>query len=152
MAGRFSIDSIDVGPDDLAGQLPVFGRLLRFIAGPDRPDYLLAELDAPIRHDTTLEQLRSAGVDLTRVDPEVVNAAADGAVALTVRVIVMAARIVGQQVHRGMVGLPVNVAYTLSGAVRSAEQLEFALCLPVAVGFVTDRDPPPPPAPLPPCG
>jgi hypothetical protein len=152
MAGRFSVDSIDVGPDDLAGQLPAFGRLLRFIAGPDRPDYLLAELETPIRHDTTLERLRSAGVDLTRVDPEVVKAAADGAVALTVQVIVMAARIVGQQVHRGMVGLPVNVAYALSGAVHAAERLDFALCLPVAVGFVTDRDPPSPPAPSAPSG
>jgi hypothetical protein len=37
MAGRFSIDSIDVGPDELAVQLPVSGQLLRFIAGPDRP-------------------------------------------------------------------------------------------------------------------
>lgn len=152
MAGRFSIDSIDVGPDELAAQLPASGQLLRFIAGPDRPDYLLAELDTPISHTTTLDDLRAAGVDLARVDTAVVGATADGSVTLTVRALVMASRITGQRVHRGMQGLQVNVAYTLTDAVLSADQLEFALCLPVAVGFITDRDPPPTPDPSAPTG
>lgn len=142
MAGRFSIDAIDLGPDDLAPQLPIEGQLLRFIAGPDRPDYFLGRLDRPIRHSTALEHLRAAGVDVTRTDPAFVVVGADGSAELAIHVLVMAARVTGQQVHRGMVRLPVNIAYVLSGAVLDAERLEFALCLPVAVGFASDRDPP----------
>jgi hypothetical protein len=46
---KFRIGSVDHEPDDLPAQLPLRGRLLRKIAGPPRrPEYWLAELDAPV--------------------------------------------------------------------------------------------------------
>lgn len=144
MAGRFSIDAIDIGPDDLTAQLPLTGRLRRMLPGPDRPDYVLAELDRPVTHRTTIDV--AAGVDLTRVDSALVRVADGGALMISTPILVLAARMVGQQVHQGMVRFPVNIAYALSGSLPAAERLEFALCLPVAVGFITDRDGDAPPA------
>lgn len=144
MAGRFSIDRIDVGPDDLEGQLPLLGQLLRFIPGPDRPDYVLVALDRPVRHRTSLDALASSGVDLARIEAPV--PLDDHEVEVRVATLVLAARMVGAQVHQGMVDLAVNIAFVLGAEVLDAEQLDFAVCLPVAVGFITDRDPLPPPA------
>ena len=143
MAGRFSIDAIDVGPDDLPGQLPALGQLRRVIPGPDRPDYVIAQLDTPLRHHTTLDKLRHAGVDVAGVDAGIVHVEQDGAATITADVIVMAARLVGQQVHQGMQRFPVNLALALNGSVRSGEQLEFKNCLPIAVAMISDRDPAP---------
>lgn len=135
----FTIDALDVGPADLAAQLPVAARLRRMIPGPDRPDYCLAVLTAPLRHRTTHEGLLAAGVAVDRVEDFMVATAEDGTVDLTVGALVLCARLVGQQVHQGMQRFPVNLALVLNREVLGADLLDFRLCLPVGVGLITDR-------------
>lgn len=134
----FSLDALDVGPADLAAQFPATARLRRVIPGPDRPDYCLAVLSAPLRHRTTRAGLLAAGA-VDRVEGFMIATAEDGTVDLTVGALVLCARIVGQQVHAGMRGFPVNLALVLNREVLGAEALELALCLPVGVALITDR-------------
>lgn len=139
----FTIDALDVGPADLAAQLPVAARLRRMIAGPDRPDYCVALTSAPIRHRTTIAQLTAAGVAVDRIEDFMIRTGADGAAELTIGALVLAARVLGQQVHQGMTRFPVNLAYVLNREVLTAPVLDFSVCLPVGVGFITDRSGPP---------
>lgn len=135
----FSIDELDVGPPDLAAQLPATARLRRVIPGPDRPDYCLAVLTAPLRHRTTHAGLVAAGVAVDRVEDFMIAAAEDGTVDLTIGALVLCARLVGQQVHQGMQRFPVNLAFVLHREVLGADLLDFALCLPVGVALISDR-------------
>lgn len=139
----FTVNALDVGPDDLAAQLPVTAQLRRMIPGPDRPDYCLAVASAPIRHRTTIAQLTAAGVALDRIEGFMLRAASDGSAELTIGALVLAARVVGQQVHQGMTRFPVNLAYVLNREVLTAPVLDFSLCLPIGVGLITDRSAPP---------
>lgn len=130
---RFRIEGIDVGPEDLVAQLPVECRLLRQIPGPDRPDYFLAALDRPLTHRSPAAQLRSGGTSL----PDAV-VGPDGTAELTVRTIVVAARIVGEQLHAGMQRFPVMLAYVVDDSVLGDESLDFSKLAYVAVAMITD--------------
>ncbi len=135
----FSIDRMDVGPDDLAAQLPVRARLLRVIAGPDRPDYCLAVAEQPIRHRTSLEQLRAAGVDPAKADPQMIRVNDDGSVDLLVFGLVLAARLQGEQLHAGMRDLATGLAYVVDNTLLNDATLDLRKALYVAVVDITDR-------------
>lgn len=135
---RFSIDSIDVGADDLVPQLPRTGRLLRVVPGPDRPDYCLAVLDEALTHRTSLSVLESLGVDPAAADPRMIRVHEDGTVDLLVFGIVIAARMAGAQVHAGMRDFPVALAYVVDNTAMADELLDLHKVLYVAVAMVTD--------------
>jgi hypothetical protein len=114
---NFVIRSVDHAPDDLDGQLPLRGRLLRTIAKSDRPDvfrsasgeYWLAELRTPLSWTI-------AGA--TR----------------TIRHLVLAPRWQGTSIRRGA-KLPVALAYVLDDAVLSAETFDSTQTEYVAIGM-----------------
>jgi hypothetical protein len=134
----FTIDGIDIGPDDLAPQLPRTAEMIRPIVGPDRPDYGLAVLKEPLSYDTTLTALRAAGVDPTSADPQLIQYHPDGEqVRLHVYDIVIAPRIVGDRLHGAMSGMPVNLAYIVDNSLMGDETLAFSKCVYVAVAFVS---------------
>ncbi|MGI5191223.1 hypothetical protein ACQEVI_24005 [Promicromonospora sp. CA-289599] len=140
MAPFITLDSLDLGPEDLAAQLPLWVQLRRVVAGPDRPDYVVCVAVRPIGYSTTLDQLNLAGNQRGQIEDDlVVEETGDGRLTLAVPALVMAARIAGQQAHAGMSGFPVNLAYVLHSDVLRDERLDFGKCLPVGVGFVTDH-------------
>lgn len=136
---QITIDGIDLGPDDLAAQLPRRAELYRPIPGPDRPDYALAVVrDSPLTFDTTLTALRAGGVDPARADPDLIRYAADGEhVRLFVYGLVLAPRIVGDSIHLSMRGMPVALAYVVDNTVMRDERLDLAKCYYAAVAFVS---------------
>ena len=136
---QFTIDGIDLGPDDLAAQLPRTAELVRTIAGPDRPDYVLAVMkDRPLTYDTTLTALRAAGVDPATADPQLIQYHPDGEqVRLHVYGIVIAARIVGEQLHAQMSRVPVVLAFVVDNTLMRDETLAFSKCVYVAVAYVS---------------
>ena len=114
---KFRIDSVDHAPDDLYGQTPLRGRLLRKIAKQDRPDvfrtasgdYWLAELRTPLSWTKD---------DVTR----------------TIRHLVLAARWKGTSIQPGAT-LPVGVAYVVDDSLLSAESFDLAQVEYVAIGM-----------------
>lgn len=138
-----TIDGIDLGPDDLAAQLPRRAELLRPIPGPDRPDYALAVMqETPLTFDTTLTELRAAGVDPATADPDLIRYADDGEhVRLFVYGIVLAPRIVGDRIHLSMRGMPVGLAYVIDNTAMRDETLDLAKCFYAAVAFVSSVPP-----------
>ncbi|WP_378146306.1 hypothetical protein ACFJGV_01555 [Cnuibacter sp. UC19_7] len=135
----FSIDRMDVGPEDLPPQLPARARLVRVVAGPDRPDYCLALASEPLRHRTSLEQLGAAGVDPAAADPQMIRVHEDGTVDLLVFGLVLAARVQGEQLHAGMRDLPAGLAYVVDNTLLRDESLDLRKALYVAVVDITDR-------------
>jgi len=135
---RFRITRFDVGPADLAAQLPLEATMLRFLPGPDRPDYFLARLDRAVLWRTTTAALASAGADPAAVVAGGGVTAGDGSVTISTSLIVGAARLAGEQLHNGMVDLGVNLALVLDPAVEQAERLELDRCAYVAVALITD--------------
>jgi hypothetical protein len=111
------IDSVDHAPDDLYGQTPLRGRLLRTITKHDRPDvfrtatgdYWLAELSTPL--------------SWTR----------DG-MTRTIRHLVLAARWEGNSLRPGAT-LPVGIAYVVDDSLLSSESFEFTQAEYVAIGM-----------------
>jgi hypothetical protein len=111
------IDSVDHAPDDLYGQTPLRGRLLRTIAKHDRPavfrtasgDYWLAELSTPLSWSR------------------------DG-VTRTIRHLVLAARWEGTSIRPGAT-LPVGIAYVVDDLLLSSESFEFTQAEYVAIGM-----------------
>ena len=107
---RFKIYSVDHEPDDLPSQIPFRGRLVRQIAGPDRPDYWLAELERP------LSWLTERG---TR----------------TIRHVVLKARWANTAIQPGA-KIPVGICYLIDDAVLSASSFTPAQAVYVAIGMV----------------
>jgi hypothetical protein len=114
---RFSITSVDYAPDELHAQVPIRGRVLRQMPGPDRPDYFLAQLETPL---------------MWRRDAEEVM----------VSHIVLAARWVGGVLTPEMRHTPVNIAYVIDTSVLSDSKLDFQKCHYSAIG-VADGEPEP---------
>ena len=55
---RLTITSVDYNPPELTDQTPFSLAIMRRIPGPDRPDYWLGHLDAPLRWlDANFERL-----------------------------------------------------------------------------------------------
>ena len=107
---KFRIRSLDHEPDDLTAQLPLRGRLLRRIAGPPRrPEYWLAELDAPVtwRQD-----------EVTR----------------TIRHLILTGRWQGGSIGPGA-KLPVNIWYVLDDAVLRADSFDESHATFAAIGM-----------------
>lgn len=111
------IHSVDHAPDDLYGQTPLRGRLLRKIAKQDRPDqfrtasgdYWLAELGTPLSWTK------------------------DG-VTRTIRHLVLAARWEGTSIQPGA-KLPVGIAYVVDDSLLSSQSFDFAQVEYVAIGM-----------------
>ena len=118
------IDSVDHAPDDLYGQTPLRGRLLRTIASRDRSDrfrtasavYWLAELSAPL--------------SWTR----------DG-VTQAIRHLVLAARWEGTSIEPGA-KLPVGIAYVVDDSLLSSESFDLTQAEYVAIGMAKVSGPP----------
>lgn len=138
MSARFRIDRSDVGPDDLPGQLPVEGALLRQIPGSDRSDYFLGVLDRPLSYRTTLDALREQGVDPAAADPQLIRISEDGTVDLGVLGVVFAARLVGEHPHAGMTDFPVMLAYVIDGSAMRDEAVDFSKLVYAAVVTISD--------------
>lgn len=142
MSSRLRIDRIDVGPADLAPQLPAQARLLRQAPGPDRPDYFFAVLDEAITYRTTLTALTESGVDPDAADPQLIRIDDDGTVDLRIFGIVFAARIAGESPHAGMKEFPVTLAYVIDNTAMRDEVIDFSKLIYAAVAFITDVDEP----------
>jgi hypothetical protein len=108
---RFSVLHVD-GADDFDGTLPLKGKILRQIPGPDRPDYFLAALDAPFRWQKGNKLISH---------------------------IVICARWVGGVLSSTMSRTPVNIAYVTDESVLIDERLDFQKCYYAAIG-VADGD------------
>jgi hypothetical protein len=135
----FTLDAIEIGPGDLPGQLPAVCRLLRVMPGADRPDYVLARLTRPLAYHTSQAELAYSNLDASRVDPRFVYRPLDqhGRLTLAVALVIMAARLVGEQIAPGANGLGVNFAYVVDGSLYDDQALDFSKCVYVGVGFVT---------------
>ena len=108
---NFLISSVDHEPDDLSGQLPLRGRLLRRIVGPPRrPEYWLAEVAAP--------------VSWTR-----------NGVTRAIRYLVLTARWQETAIAPGA-KIPVNIWYVLDDSVLGSESFEPSQAEYVAIGTV----------------
>jgi hypothetical protein len=112
---RFVITSVDYAPDELNDQTPIRGRILRQIAGPDRPDYHVAELDRQLKW-----KKEGAEVSVTHI--------------------VLTARWVGGVLAPTMKHTPVNIAYVVDQSVLSDALLDFGKCAYTAIG-VADGEP-----------
>ena len=103
------VTSVDYAPDELHAQTPFTARILRQIPGPDRPDYLLAELAEPLAWER------------------------DGS-SVSVSHLVLCARWIGGVIAPGATHLPVNIAYVVDPSVLNDANLDFAKCHYSAIG------------------
>ena len=110
MARTFRITSIDHAPEDLYAQVPFSARLLRQIAGPDRPDYWLAELLSPLSW-------------------------MDAGTLRSISHLALCARFIGQTITVGLNDLVVGIAYIIDPTVLTDERLDFSKCRYVAIGI-----------------
>jgi hypothetical protein len=101
--------SVDSAPEDLYGQIPFTARLLRKVAGPDKPDYWLAELENSLSW-------------------------VDAGVSRQITHIVVATRYEGQTITEDFTRLIVGVAYVTDPSALSDADLSFAKCRYVAIG------------------
>jgi hypothetical protein len=108
---RFRLTDVDSAPADLAAQVPCEGVLLRRIPGPDRPDYWLARLDAPVRWS-------QAGT------------------VRTIDHLVLASRLVGESIEGTSSRLDVGVALVLDPTLSTDERIDFAKIAYVAIGVL----------------
>lgn len=111
-----SIESMEVGPEELAAQLPAVARLLRTLPGPDRPDYYLLGLQRPLRMRTSVRHLNEVGVDLRAADPRCFTVRDDGSVDGLVHGLVVTPRTVGDLIDFGSVAIPIATAYVLDAS------------------------------------
>ncbi len=109
MVARLRITSVDSAPEDLYGQVPFTAKLLRKVAGPDKPDYWLAELENP----------------LSWIDAGALR---------QITHIVLASRYEGQTITEDFTRLIVGLAYVTDTSVLSDADLTFTKCRYVATG------------------
>ena len=103
---RFSVTSVD-GAEDFDGVLPLKGKILRQLPGPDRPDYFLAALDVPFTW---------------KKEKKIISH------------IVIGARWVGGVLSATMSHTPVNIAYVIDASVLTDAKLDFQKCYYAAIG------------------
>lgn len=106
---NFEVITVDYAPEDMYAQVPFRMKLLREVAGPDRPDYWLAKLEKPILW------------------------AAEGA-NLSIFHIVVSARYVGVRIVPDTRSVTVGIAYVVDETLVSDELLDFRKCRYVAIG------------------
>jgi hypothetical protein len=103
------VTSVDCKLAELHAQTPFSARSLRQIPGPDRPDYLLAELNQPLTW-----RRESGDTSVTHV--------------------VLCARLVGGSIAPWATHLPINIAYVVDPTVLSDTTLDFTKCYYCAIG------------------
>jgi len=121
---ELTISTVDYAPGDLYDQVPLRVKLLRQLAGPDRPDYWLGELAQPIRWVSESEGY------------------------FEISHVVLAARWQGTRIGRGARSLPVGIAYVTDPSLLTDDRLEFGKCRYVAIGIADDTTSGGQPSPL----
>ncbi len=106
---KINVTSVDYAPEDLYEQTPFTATLLRQVAGPDRPDYWIAELGKPLQW--TRDDSTSAVTHL-----------------------IVAARWVGGTLTSSMRNTPINISYVTDTSVLTDVNLDFEKCSYVAIG------------------
>jgi hypothetical protein len=101
---KLRIVDADYAPDDLHNQLPLECRLIRMIAGSDRPDYWLAKAERPIKW----------GIE-------------------TVNYLIVSARYVGVEVKAGIGSIVLGVAYVTDESLLDDTNLNFDKCQYIAI-------------------
>lgn len=135
----FVLTRLDLGPAELEAALPLRADALRVMPGSDRPDYLLARFERPLKYRTPV------GFDMSRADPSLRGTDERGDFVI-VQGIVVCARFVGQGFRSGMRDLAVNIAYVIDNSLAADTTVDFAKLEYVAVGFVDDVSAPAVPA------
>lgn len=130
---RVKITGFETAPDELTWQLPVRGELYRLMPGPDRPDYSLMVLERPLLF------YPPEGLDLEHVGVERLVEDRQGRRMVEVHALVLAALFVGQQLHPGMVDLPVHVAYVMDQSLAQDTSVDLAKIAYAAVGHLTEE-------------
>ncbi len=129
---KVRIIRFDDAPEELSWQVPVRGELFRLMPGPDRPDYSVMLLEHPLRFYPV------EGFDLARIGTDRLVEDRQGRRMVAVHALVLTARYVGQQLHPGMVDLPVNVAYVLDHSLVEDSAVDLAKIEFAGVGFLTE--------------
>lgn len=130
---RVRLTALEGAPVELTWQLPLRGELHRLMPGPDRPDYSLMLLERPLLFYPT------DATNLERVSPERLVEDRRGRRMVEVHALVLTARFVGQQLHPGMVDLPVNVAYVMDQSLAQDESVDPEKIAYAAVGHLTEE-------------
>jgi hypothetical protein len=130
----FVLTRLDIGPAELEAALPLRADALRVIPGSDRPDYLLARFERPLKYRTP------SGFDVNRADPALRGTDERGDFVI-VQGIIVCARFVGQNFTSGMRDLAVNIAYVIDNSAANDATVDFSKLEYVAVGFVDDVAP-----------
>lgn len=130
----FVLTRLDIGPAELEAALPLRAEALRVLPGSDRPDYLLARFERPLKYRTPV------GFDLNRADPNLRGTDEQGDFVI-VQGIIVCARFVGQGFRSGMRDLAVNIAYVIDNSAANDASVDFSKLEYVAVGFVDDVAP-----------
>ena len=109
---QYVLHDLDNGPESLRTELPIKVNFLRMIAGPDRPDYSLFELDHSVEHQKDGETL-------------------------TISHVVLAPRMVGQSIEANVENLGVGVAFVTDESLLEDKRLDFNKADYVAICFLT---------------
>jgi hypothetical protein len=127
----FVLTRLDIGPAELESELPLRAEALRVMPGSDRPDYVLARFEHPLKYRVPL------GFDMARADPSLRGRDENGDFVI-VQGVVVCARFVGQGFRAGMRDLAINIAYVIDNTIIQDALVDFAKLEYVAVGFVDD--------------
>ncbi|MEH3142847.1 MAG: hypothetical protein PGN37_22335 [Mycobacterium kyogaense] len=103
---------------ELQIQLPITGKVIRQIPGPDRSDYFFVRLEKPIKFHP------GAGFDWTRTQSEFRGQDQDGSF-LWIYAGVVCSLFTGTQLHAGMRQLPVRLALVVDNTLGRDETLSF---------------------------
>ncbi|MDT5092168.1 MAG: hypothetical protein QOH60_1531 [Mycobacterium sp.] len=128
---RFVLHTVDVGPQDLPGQLPLRATIVGRLTGIDRDDYWCAHLDAPLKYHLP------AGFDRRRTASTALSDDQDGPL-LWVEHLVVCSRQSGTRLRSGMTNLAVNIAYVVDPSLCNEDRLDMRKIDYVAVGEIDD--------------
>lgn len=106
---QYKITDVDYAPEELYSQVPFEVTLLRQMAGPDRPDYWLAELAKPLLWINEGKEV-------------------------TVTHVILAARYVGASIGRGVRTATVGIAYVVDATALNDPSLDLKKCHYSAIG------------------
>lgn len=140
---RFTIDDIDYAQNgsgtphaipELRAQLPVSADAVRQIAASDRDDYYIGVLESPVKYHS------GPDFDWSRPQPQLTGTDDDGRF-VSVLAVVIVALMAGSQVHAGMRGFPVQLAYIVDNTVSEDTELQFAKCDLIGWAMISDATP-----------
>ena len=105
----FSITDIDSGPAELDEKLPIVAMIFNKLDHEDGTEYYLAALK---------DSIESKGRKITHI--------------------VIAARVLGQNIGPKMKDFPINIAYVIDNSLLNQKNMDFKKGEFVAIGFATD--------------